>query len=211
MSKLQDLARSILGYGQQATDKFQKDQNIANEISNRYNPSVAHGAQLAGGDTQNIARMANTFLQKRNLPGQVITNELAKLGETSPEKQAAIKAYQGQPLSKQEQDVLAEKAFALVSGVTEPLSGASKLTKPLARSRLPEARIQRALDAFKNPNNTPAVQMSAIEEVDQIVKEVVPKSKLDSIRKNLPVGLERTQKEVDTAIDILNKMRYGGK
>lgn len=94
MSRLQDLAQSILGYGKKSVDTYQKELPITQEITSRYTPQVALGAQLAGGEAQTPVRMASEFLKQRNLPGQSIVDALARYSENTPVKQASIKAYQ---------------------------------------------------------------------------------------------------------------------
>lgn len=201
MSRLQDLAQSILGYGKKSVDTYQKELPITQEITSRYTPQVALGAQLAGGEAQTPVRMASEFLKQRNLPGQSIVDALARYSENTPVKQASIKAYQGQPLTAQEQALLTENALQLVIGMNEPIKTGNKVqsllkNKGILQTGTPEKQIQWMSDLAEAEQSLPAKVLK------QIKSSTIPGSERTSAILQALEEVQTTPKVVKQALKI---------
>lgn len=201
MSRLQDLAQSILGYGKKSVDTYQKELPITQEITSRYTPQVALGAQLAGGEAQTPVRMASEFLKQRNLPGQSIVDALARYSENTPVKQASIKAYQGQPLTAQEQALLTENALQLVVGMNEPIKTGNKVqsllkNKGILQTGTPEKQIQWMSDLAEAQQSLPAKVLK------EIKSSTVPGSERTSAILQALEEVQTTPKVVKQALKI---------
>lgn len=201
MSRLQDLAQSILGYGKKSVDTYQKELPITQEITNRYTPQVALGAQLAGGEAQTPVRMASEFLKQRNLPGQSVVDALARYSKNTPVKQASIKAYQGQPLTAQEQALLTENALRLVVGMNEPIKTGNKVqsllkNKGILQTGTPEKQIQWMSDLAEAQQSLPSKVLK------EIKSSTVPGSERTSAILQALEEIETTPKAIEQALKI---------
>lgn len=201
MSRIQDLAQSILGYGKKSVDTYKRELPITQEITNRYTPQVALGAQLAGGEAQTPVRMASEFLKQRNLPGQSIVEALAGYSENTPVKQASIKAYQGEPLTAQEQALLTENALQLVVGMNEPIKTGDKIqsllkNRGVLQSGTPEKQIQWMSDLADAEQTLPSKVLK------QIKSTTIPGSERTSAILQALEEIETTPKAIEQALKI---------
>ncbi len=93
--------------------------SIGREINRKYGAVAGSGYYFTGGDG-NFMRQANTYLKKKNLPGQVITNALATQREQDPQYQTNLRLSRNMPVSQRQQNITADQGLQMVMGMAAP-------------------------------------------------------------------------------------------
>lgn len=109
---LEIVSRLLQGSNQKAQESL--------DIGAKYNPLVEQGYTYSGG-TSNIAQDIANYLQKKNLPGQVLARAAAERRANDPQFKINQKLSVGQNISSNEQAKSQDSALQLIMGISNAL------------------------------------------------------------------------------------------
>lgn len=163
--------------------KSDKTVNESNAMRNRYGETTAMNYTMAGGKPVSQAQAVQNFLQKRNLPGQVITGALAKRSANDPVTIARAKMASGQNITDQEKRLVDQAGMSMVAGVTSPLK--SDLTPGTrAFQDLRNDIFQLRLKNNQNFMNKGQIDLEGLGSVEELAQKYLSKQAMNLVKRN---------------------------
>lgn len=164
-------------------EKSQGNVKDIQETNKKYGSSLSSAYNLSGGKPVQFAQKANDFLKKRNLPGQVITGELAKKSASEPLNIARSKMAMRQDLTPQEKKMIESAGLGMVAGVTSPLK--SELTPGTrAFQDLRNEVFQLRLKNNQNFMNKGQIDLDALGGVEELAQRYLSKQAMNLVKRN---------------------------